>query len=166
MAKQSVTLRVPIASGWDGRTRLQVYTNFGSGAVDTSKPLLPRPMEVFPGQPVSRGFGARRFGLGRFGDGKPGRGGTAVFGRQRFGKTPFGNPTPFVEVTVDVAAAFGAWKFGVKAVDRFGNVQAGGAEEVTRVVSGTDPPPLKSFAVNGYDSQVDQVTFDFVKETE
>ena len=166
MALQRVTLRVPIPGGWDAGGRVQVYTDSGSGTVDTSKPLLARAVEVFPGAVASRGFGITAFGSAQFGDNKPSRPHVAVFGRELFGKTPFCNPEPFVLVGVDVPAAFGKWKFAVEAVDRFGNTQSGGVQEIEAMVSGTEPPPLKSFAVNGYDDPTDRLTFDFVTNAE
>ncbi len=166
MSLQAITLRVPIGDDWDGGHRVQVYTDRGSGTVDTSRPLLARPAEIFPGQLASKGYGMHPWGRGRFGDNKPSRPRTGVYGRQIYGVSPYGNPEPFMEVTVEVPAAFGAWKFGVEVVDRFGTVQSGGLQEIVAVVSGTDPAPVSAFAVAGYDSQTDQVTFGFEKNTE
>ena len=166
MAKQSVTLRVPIDETWDGGTRLQVYTNSGSGEIDFDSPLLARPVEVFPARPASRGLGGLPLGATRLGDEKPSRPHNAILAEEELGRTPLCGLEPFIDLVVDVPAVFGVWKFAVKAFDRFDNVQAEAGAEIERMVSGTEPVPLESFAVDNYDSETDQVTFAFVKQTE
>lgn len=165
MSKQAVTLRVPIHEDWDAGDRLQIYTNFGSGEVDTDKPLLRRPVEIFPGQQRSRGLGRQPVGIGRVGDFKAARPRRGL-GTTRAGVTPVGTTPAVIEVTVDLPAAFGKWKFAAKAIDRHGNVQSGDLEVIEAVVSGTEPPPLEAFSYNGYDSETDQVSFDFSKGAE
>ena len=160
MSSQTAILRVPIDDGWDAGTRLQVYADFGSGTVDTDTPLLARPFEVFPGQHALRGHGEQPYGRGRVGDGKAARPVTGV-GRAIYGRTPYGSAPPFVEVPVNVPAAFGQWKFAVKAVDGAGNAQSAGLNEIEAVVSGTEPPPVKSFALHSIHLITGQATFDF-----
>ena len=165
MSKQTVTLRVPVDDDWDAEDRVQVYTDFGSGMIDMTRPLLSRQRDVFPGQHHARGFGEQPFGVGRFSDFKAERP-VSGFEQTPFGVAPFGTPGPFVELTVDVDAAHGKWKFAVKAVDRDGTVQGGALQETSVVVSGTDPPPLARFAFNGYDGVNDQAIFDIEPGTD
>ena len=166
MSKQTVVLRVPIDDDWDAGCGLQVFTDFGEGQIDTDRPLCARPIEVFPGAVASRGFGVGGFCVGRYGDDKPGRPHNDTFGMQIWGVTPFCNGSPFVEIPVSVPAGFGAWKFAVQSVDRNGNPQSGELKEISAVVSGTEPAPLRSFSFAGHDSETDRVTFDFVKGVE
>lgn len=166
MSKQTIILRTVIDEDWDAGTRLQVYTDRGTGTIDTSKPLLARPLEVFPGSVAANGFGTEPFGANRFGDQGPARPGTAVLDRQVFGQTPFGGGEEIIDVPVEVPAAFGKWKFVVQAIDRHGNAQSGALTEIEGVVSGTDPAPLSEFALFGYDAGTDQATFSFTRNTE
>lgn len=165
VSKQAVTLRVPIDESWDAGASLQVFCDFGSGTIDTSKPLLRRPREVFAGQRAARGVGLQPVGIGRTGDFKASRprGG---LGRTRVGVTPLGTTPPFIDVTVDVPPAFGVWKFAAQVLDRDGNPQSGPLQEISAVVSGTQPAALKSFSLFGYDAGADQVIFDFTTDAE
>ena len=164
--KTPVTLRVSIDSSWDADTRLQVYTDEGGGTVDTTRPLLPDPKAVFPGAAKSKGYGRQPYGRGRHGNHKPARSRNGGYGRRVYGRTPHGRSEPYLAVTVQVPATFGLWKFAVEAVDQYGNVQAGGLAEIQRVVSGTEPPPIKDLALSNYDAGSDQVTLKFALNTE
>ena len=165
MSQQTITVRVPVNDAWDASDRLQVYTDFGSGTIDLTKPLLSRQSGLFTGQHPARGVGRQPVGRGRVGSGKASRARGGV-GRTRVGRTPVGRTPPFVDLIVDVPAEFGTWKFAVGAVDRDGTVQSGGLQETSLVVSGTDPPPLASFAFDSYDGGNDQVTFDIEQGTD
>lgn len=162
MSKQAVTLRVDVDDAWDAGDRLQVYTDRGSGAIDLTRPLLSRPCDLFPGQHPAKTFGEQPFGTGRFGDFKASRTPTG-FEQTPFGIAPFGLPAPSIELTVEVEAAHGAWKFAVGAIGDDGTAQAGALQETTVVVSGTDPPPLDTFTFNSFDEPNDQVIFDFAQ---
>lgn len=163
--KQTVMLRVPIDDDWDAGVRLQVYTDFGTGTIDTDSPLLQRGLDLFPGKHRARGVGTQPVGVGRLGDHKAARP-RAGIRHAIVGQTAVGTSPPFVVIPVQVPAAFGAWKFGVEAVDANGNVQGGGLAEVTAMVSGTEPPPLKSLSLVGYDATKDQLTLSFTREAE
>ncbi len=163
--KQTVTLRVPIDDAWDGGDRIQVYTDFGSGTVDTTRPLTARGFDVFPGQISSRGIGKHPAGAGQAGSMKASRPHDGI-GSAITGVTPTGTAPPFMSIEVDVEAGFGQWKFAVEAVDRDGTVQAGAKAELQAMVSGTEPSPLKSFDFNNHNGGTDQVTFDFSVNTE
>ncbi len=165
MSKQTVLLTVPISGAWDAGDRIEVFTDFGDGSLDMAAPLLVRGLDLFPGRQAARPVGRRAVGRSRVGDGhasrpKPGVGHSVV------GVTPVGRTPTYVPVAVDVPAAFGKWKFGVRVVDADGNVQGGGLQEIELVVSGTEPAPLTSFAFASYDSESDQVTFDIVRSAE
>lgn len=162
--RQSVTLRIPVQEGWDGGDRLQVFCDFGTGTLDTTRPLLPEPIEVFPLRAAAMGVGLQSVGATRADLRAPRRPGT--IGQGVVGVTPVGEAPDSVEVTVDLPAAFGAWKFAARAIDRLGNVQSGGLTPITKVVSATEPAPLKSFAFASYDGVTDRVTFAFERNAE
>ena len=161
-----VTLRVEIDDAWDAGMCLQVYTDRGSGTIDTDAPLLAEPMEVFPNALPSAGFGAFPFGAGEFGSNRPGRPQNGGFGDQPFASVGFGTSSPYVLVTVNVPAAFGAWKFAVESLDAEGNAQGAALVELQRIVSGTEPVQLQSFGVSSYDSQNDVLTLTLSRNTE
>jgi hypothetical protein len=162
MAKQTVMLRVPVAESWDAGDAIQVYADNGTGTVDFNTPLLARPAPLFPGQHAAKGVGLQPVGRGRTGDQKARRARPGM-GRAVTGKTKVGTSPKTLAVPVEVSAAFGNWKFSAKLVDRFGVVQAAAGTEAQVIVSGTEPPPLSSFTLNGYDFAGDVATFDFVK---
>lgn len=163
--KQTVTLRVPIDDAWDAGDRVQVYTDFGSGTIDTGKPLVVRGFDIFPGQIASRGIGGQPIGVGQAGSMRASRPHDGV-GAGIVGITPAGAAPPFALIEVEAAAGFGLWKFAVESVDRDGQVQAGAKAELQAVVSGTEPSPLRSFAFDSHSAVTDQATFDFTLNTE
>lgn len=165
MPKQSVTLAVPYDDAWDAGDRLQVFTDFGSGTIDVSKPLLSRAVEIFPRQFPSRPLGLQPLGVGRAGDGKAGRP-PGKAGRTILGVTPLGTAPPLLDVAVDAPPVFGTWKFSARCVDRYGNVQAASLAEATVCLSATDPTPVATFTLAGYDAGTDVVTFNVTVGTE
>ena len=165
MSKQTVLLKVGIPEGWDAGDRVQVYTDFGTGSVDLTKPLLARAFDVFPREHPARSYGRQPYGRGRLGDGKAPRRTTGI-GRTIHGKTPYGTAPPLVKIPVQVPAAFGTWKFAVRVVDQAGNPQSAALEVITAVVSGTEPPPLASFTFDSYDAETDQVIFAFTRSVD
>ena len=165
MSKETIRLRVPISDTWDAGDRLQVFSDFGGGEIDTDRPLLARPVEVFAGQWPAKGLGRQPLGVGRLGDGRASRARTGL-GKTILGVTPCGTTPPYLEVVVEVPAAFGNWKFAAAAVDRFGTVQAGSLQEVEAVVSATDPAPLQRIDLADYDGETDVVTFDLALNAE
>ncbi len=158
--RQAIRFKVPVDEGWDAGDRLQVFTDGGTGAIDLTKPLLVRGHDVFPGRDRLGGVGRRPVGVGRVGDSRAARPRGGI-GRTRVGVTPVGTAPPFVTVVVDVPAAFGAWKFAVQAIGADGVVQSAALVETTIVVSGTDPDPLDSLTINGFDQPSSVLTFDF-----
>jgi len=155
-----VVIRVNVDEAWHAGTRLQLYTDRGTGTVDTNAPLLPVAVPVF-GENVRAAYGVQPFGRGRFGTSKPRlpRGGVGTI---TWGKTPFGEtPPPSLDLGVQVSAAFGAWKFQARAVDAAGNPQPGVLGETQRVVSGTRPTRPLAFAFDSYDAPTDRATFAF-----
>lgn len=161
----AVTLQIPIEDTWRAGTRIQVYTDWGSGEIDTDRPLLARPVEVFPGQAAQRGVGDDAADLVGTAGG-PRQPATNTLASEICGVTPLCEGTAFVEVTVYVPQVYGLWLFGAQAVDEAGNPQDGALTELTELVYGTDPAPLQSFAYDSYDGETDQVTFAFQLNTE
>ena len=165
MPRQSVTLAVPYDDAWDAGDRLQVFTDFGSGTIDVSQPLLARAVEIFPRQFPARGLGQQPLGVGQAGNGKAARP-PGKAGRTILGVTPLGTAPPLLDVSVDAPPVFGTWKFAARAADRYGNVQAASLAEATTCVSATEPTPLATFRLASYDAGTDVFTFDVAVGTE
>ena len=89
MSKQLVTVRVPVPAGFDGGDLIQVYTDWGGGSIDTSKPLLARPYDPFGGAERARSIGRQPVGRGKVGGRLPARKRRGV-GRGRLGVTAVG----------------------------------------------------------------------------
>jgi hypothetical protein len=163
LRKIRVTLTVEIDEAWRASDRLQVYTDFGDGSIDTTKPLLSRSLETFPDdirQTVHHeGYGDEPYGDVPYGGAEAVSSGPHGYGDDPYGDVEYGGALRHVEVDVLVPQAHGTWKFAVKAIDGAGNAQ-GALQEFTLFVSGTDPEPVASFAFDSYDSGDDVVTFD------
>jgi len=164
--KTEVTLKVPIDESWGAGIRLQVFSNGGSGDVDTDTPLLPRAKNVFPGALEARGYGIHPYCGGRYGTNLPSRLQNGGYGDHVYAGVPYGTSQPYIEIAVHIPATFGKWKFGVAAVDEQGNVQGDSVEVIERMISATEPPTLKSLALDSYDGENDQVTLSFGANTE
>ena len=165
--RTTLKLRVPYPSPADAGDAVQLYTDRGTGTVDTTKPLLQAPAELFPA-------GLRRFdGFGSevFGESVPETGfalppAPLGFGSEIFGETPFGDALAYREVTVQIPPAFGVHQFKSRMLDEAGNPQGDALPLGEFLVSSEQPPSLKSFAFDSYDSGSDRVTFAFSKNTE
>lgn len=165
MSKVAIKLRIPYPETADAGDALQVYTDFGSGTVDTTKPLLASPLPLFPGKiKRSDGFGTGIMGLHRL-DGRLPPMKHTSFGQTTFGVTPMGQVPPYVDVVVYLSPAFGKFKFAVEIVDAEGNKQIAAMPVIERMVAATDPPPLESFAYGSYDGMADTFTFNFTRNT-
>ncbi|MCO6436550.1 MAG: hypothetical protein J5J06_05635 [Phycisphaerae bacterium] len=152
MSRVNVILRVPVARTWDAGTRLQVYEDRGTGTVDYTRPLLGRPVEVFPGRPANTPPLQRIAGDGRLGrrqDGSGSRDGLA-------GKA--GTTESYVDVAVSIRAGYGLRTFGVVATSPAGVPQSAPVE-LEHFVSATDPRPVKRFALETFDAGSRRVRF-------
>ena len=165
MSKQTVLLTVAIDDSWDAGDRLQVFTDFGDGSIDLTRPLLKRTFDVFPGQQPAQAYGRQPYALGRHGDNLASRPPSGIAGTI-YGTTPHGGALVAVEVPVVVPPEFGSWKFAARVVDAAGNVQSAAAAELSVLVSGTDPAPPAGFVFDSYDTPSDRVTFTFSKDAE
>lgn len=161
MSRVPVQLRVKLDPAWRVGDGVQVYTNYGSGEIDTDRPLLHEPAEVFPGQLRSRGLGRGRLGEGSIGGAKPTAFHKGGLGFMPLGIGPLGGSEPYVTITVYVDDAFGVWKFAAQAVDEAGNIQGDALEEIEALVSGEDPPALLAFTFSEYDDVNDKAQFAF-----
>ena len=158
MARQLVRILIPVAPEWAGGERLQVYTDFGDGSIDLTRPLLADPVEVVPGGLEPGGYGVDAYGDAPYGHGGAEATAGGGYGLSPYGDAPYGMGEVVVEVFVPVRAAYGVWKFAAQAVDRAGNEQSGGLVEVSEVVSATDPPRLDTFGLASYAAGI--ATFD------
>lgn len=161
MSRVAVQLRVKLDATWKVGDKVQVYTNYGSGAIDTGNPLLPEPIEILPGVEPFVGLGGGHLGLGALGESRAPQLHTGGLGGLPLGQGALGGSEPNIIVTVYVADAFGVWKFAAGAVDEAGNVQGDALDEIEALVSGEDPPALTAFAFSGYDDGTDKATFSF-----
>src|SRR3990172_9384519 len=126
-----VTIRVPYPADADAGDALQVYTDFGSGVIDTAQPLLQGPAELFArGVLRSAGLGSEVLGetVPESTLTQPRR--APGLGNEIMGETPCGDTPSFQEITVHVPPAFGKHKFAVQTVDEAGNPQGAALAEV------------------------------------
>jgi len=161
-----VELRIPIPDAAKAGDRVQVYTDFGSGTVDMTAPLLADPAPLFPS-------GSRRVQTAKDfpakGAAKSGRPAARLSetastisdfkqGSKAFRKV--------IEVRVFVPPGYGTFRFYAQLVDAAGNVQGGTLPLIEVFLSGVNPPPVRSFALASYDSGADQLTFNVERNEE
>ncbi len=165
--KTAVKLRVPYPDDADAGDALQAYSDFGTGTIDTGRPLLKAPAALFSGA-VQRfeGHGGEVYGESTYGDGlaQPIAGGG--HGDEIYGETAYGDAAAARELIVQVPPAFGMHKFSVQLLDAEGNPQGAALPEIEAMVSSTDPPSLSSFEFDSYDTGGDVLTFRFARDTE
>jgi len=158
--RQRVRLRIEIDPTWRANDRLQVFTDWGTGTIDTDKPLLFRPVRIFPDDPredvAPRPWMTERLG-------------TAISSRARGGRSGIGEEglwpagglgawKRYRAVEVLLPSAYGTWKFACRVIDGAGNEQ-GDLVEFSRFMSGEDPAPVASFAYDSFDDETDKATF-------
>jgi len=157
-----VLVRVPVQSTWVYGTRINVYTDRGTGTIDTSRALNRTPIKVFGESPDPLGgVGDGAAGKVPIGSAQPKAKGDGELGHWEFGEDPNGLAagTGYVEVVCWIDQIVGDVKFGALAVDAAGNPQGGAMVEWTQYVSGDRPAPLTTFAFSQYDEANDQVEF-------
>ncbi len=165
MSKIAIKLRIPYPEDADAGDALQVYTDFGSGTIDTSKPLLASPQPLFPGQSKRyEGIGTGVLGLHKIG-GRMSPPHGSNLGQTTLGITPTGQAPSYMDVVVLLSPAFGKFKFAAEIVDAEGNKQIAAMPVIERMVAATDPPPLESFSFASYDGMADTFTFGFTRNT-
>jgi hypothetical protein len=161
-----VELRIPIPDAAKAGDRFQVYTDFGTGAIELSSPLLPEPVAIFPGG-ERRATTAKTFSAkGSAKSGRPAvriREGAASISSLKLGPKAF---RPFLEVVVRVPFGYRNFKFAAQLLDAAGNPQAAPLEEITVFLSGANPPSMRSFELAGYDAGIDQLTFNVSRNDE
>lgn len=156
----AVRLRVPVEATWEAFARLQVFTDNGSGTVDTADPLLAEPVQLFPNAWRPRGIGADPIGAVPIGHGQPETARQKGIGAHPIGSIPIGSGMAIRPVEVRVVEGFGLYKFAARAVDEAGNSQSAELVEMEKLVSGANPPPLARMDYASFDEVDDQVTFD------
>lgn len=155
-----VTLRVNVDATWLHGTRVQVYTDWGTGTIDTSKPLLNRPLDPYARKPRPGGLGANRLGEVPLGAAAAYLGGDGPM-QHALGSVSLDSAVQSFEVTVHVPDACAAWKFAAQALDEGGNAQGAALDELTAYVSGREPRPVTGLTLSGYDGGTDKLTFTF-----
>ena len=162
--KQRVSLAIEVDATWRTGTRLQLYTDWGTGTIDATQPLLARAAEVWPGYGPSGGFAVDRFGERGFFDGLPPirRG----FFDAPFALYPFCEEPAFRRLEVLLPAAYANWSFAAKAIDLVGNEQDAELAESEALISGTQPPAVHRWAFESWDNANSQITFMLVPGVE
>lgn len=163
MRNLMVTVRVPVDASWRAGYTLQIYSDHGSGTIDTGKPLLVPRVAMFPGKPIVQGAGLDAAGLVPAGGARAPARNRGGAGRQPAGLAAAGGSTPHIELVVRVEQGFGEYKFSAAAYDSAGNVQDGAPAEFTQLVSGGEPQPVSEFEFSAHDAGTDQATFGIAK---
>lgn len=158
-----VRLRFPAQSGWKPLDTFQVYTDNGTGSVDTTAPLLAARREMFPDTEDILGYGEEPYGETAYGGTSAVYAANGGYGDQPYGEQAdgYGYGTPYVECTVFVGQGFGGWKFAVEAWSHVGKQQTASLVEFSQFVSGDEPLPLSAFRFSEYDDENDRITFSF-----
>lgn len=159
-----VTLRIIVPDDADAGDGVQVYTDFGSGTIDTSRPLLAKPAPIF-GADTGRFKRFADFSMSRtFPTQRPGT------LRETLGDLAFTKGlvefARYVDVTVQVPPNYGMHLFAGQLVDAAGNEQGGLLPEIAVFVSSSEPPTVRRFAFAGYDAGTDRVTFEVAANSE
>ena len=155
----TLELRVPCDDDWEADDRIQVYTDYGTGVLDTDAPLLSRAVAMFPGVHFPGGYGGNDYGSVDYGSEHPTWPHTGGYGDHAYGELDYGADDPYIVIPITIEDAVGDWIFGVAVVDGAGNSQSGAIAETTYHVSGEDPTPAGTFVFSAYVSESDQCEF-------
>ena len=163
--RDTLTLTIEIPTTWDGGTRLAVYTDRGTGVIDEAAPLSHRPVDVFPGAAMAMGWGEHSWGEGQHGTNYPD---LPIAGLETttWGESPWGEAPHLITIDLPLGAAYGNWKFSVRAFDFQGNAQGTAPVELTAVVSSRRPNPVARLTFASYDAPTDVLTFNVVDGAE
>ena len=144
-----VALAVPVDPSWAFGTKLQAYSDFGTGTIDTGRPLLAQPVDPYVGRVKPAGFGQAGYGETSYGTTtrRIGRGG---YGNLPHATVPFGDGARRVTVVARVPDAYGSWKFAVEAISPAGDAQTDALEERAVFLSGRLPGPVKAMAIDSF----------------
>lgn len=162
MNQITVTLKIPVVAGWRALDGVQVFTDYGTGTIDTDRPLLATPRRLFPKEKRDRvkhgGHGSAAYGASPAGE-------VTAVPQRRSGhasdphaSVAYGAGKDYAELMVMVPQDYGAWKFAARVEDGAGN-QQGSLVELTHFISGEEPLIPGTFAYSSYDSGTDVVTF-------
>jgi hypothetical protein len=154
-----VALAIPVQTSWPYGTRLQVYTDFGTGTIDTSQPLLAAPVDPYAGRRRPAGFAQAGYGETSYG-GSTRRVGRGGYGGHGHAEVAFGGGQPRVTVVARVRDAYGNWKFAAEAIAPNGDVQTDALEEKQVFLSGRTPQPVKNVAIDSYTAGTLTLTYD------
>lgn len=165
--RTTVKVQVPYPELADAGDAVQVFTDLGTGTVDTATPLLQQPAPLF-----ARGlkrFGG--FGTEVYGESDPATGfalppAAPGFGSEAFGESAYAETPSYREVPVKVPPAFGVHKFSARVVDEAGNPQGDALPVGEFFISSERPPSLRSFTFSGFNAGNDRVTFNLARNTE
>lgn len=158
---QQVLLTIDLPDEWDGGTTLQVFTDFGSGTVDFASPLLARRAQVYPGRRRAAGYADAAWGDDSYGDFGAPLPPEEGFGEAEYGDAPYGDGERLMMLPVPIPPGYGTWKFTIRAFDEAGNQQGTISPTITAWISGTEPPPVRDFQLQGF--AAGRATFSFTR---
>lgn len=158
MPKMPIILDVDVESDWKFDSTLQIFTDNGSGTLETD-PIFSRPLKSFAETRPPTPWGRQTWGRGAWGGGFFRSMKRRAWGRPRWGIGEWGRSPRYVRILVYVDQGVGNYKFAARAIDGSGNAQSGADVEVIQPVSGEAPFPLAAFDFSSYDSGNDQLLF-------
>ena len=158
-----IRLRFAAQDTWTPLDTFQVFTDNGTGSIDTDAPLLAARRSMFPASEELLGYGEEPYSETTYGGTSAVYAANGGYGDQPYAEEidGYGYGTPYVECTVLCQQGFGTWKFAAQAWNAAGKVQSDALVEFSQFVSGEEPLPLSRFAFSGYDGETDRITFAF-----
>jgi hypothetical protein len=129
-----------------------IYYDHGTGTIDYGVPLTRGAISLWPCWQDKSGFGMTRFGTGDFGyDAAAAIG----FGKGTFGRGQFGLDADSTD-WISPALPLGAYRFGLKVLDRRGN--EGPASETAAMTIVPAATPAAGLDIATYDEQTGELT--------
>jgi len=163
----AVRLRVVIPRQADAGDGLQIYSDFGTGTVNMSRPLLAAPAALLESTVQrSRGYGTGAHGKAVHGMERWPRARLSGHGRENYGKDPYAVMQRVMDVSVLMPPLYALVKFAGQIVDAAGNAQGGLLPEIELFLSAEEPPTLRRFEFSEYDAENDRVSFAIAENTE
>lgn len=151
---QTIEIQVEVDSSWRRNTEIQIFTDAGTGTVDTAAPLLSRRYNPYKANVDEGGYGLRRYGATAYGHLVAHLKGDGA-GEYAYGEEPYsGAEKESFAVPVRVPDSYDVWKFAAQAVDAAGNAQSAALEEVSIALSGRSPKRVQDFAFTSYASRI------------
>lgn len=128
-----------------------IYFDNSTGQIDYDHPLTDSPIRIWPAWQDKAGFAMSSFGLGDFGYDSTAAVG---FGKGAFGHGQFGLDADTIEWT-RLPLPAGAYRFGVKVVDKSGTQSSTSETELITVTPAAKP--AEGLSISSFDKQANQL---------